>query len=120
MVVTIDGLDAEIAYPTLAELLRRLNDSLRKGHTDPEDWSTKATAIVDDLPAQELRYLAGDLMRLRDEYPDESEQRRLVTGMGWTPGQQRLTHDDSMTCLDVIEHLVYMRQQREKTERASR
>ncbi len=111
MVVTIDGLDAEIAFPTLAALLRRLNDSLRKGHTDPDDWSTKATAIVNKLPAQELRYLAGDLMRLREEYPDEPEQRRLVTGMGWTPAQQEATHDDAMTCLDVIEHLAYVRQQ---------
>jgi hypothetical protein len=55
VVVTLDGLDAEIAFPTLAALLRRLNDSIRKGHTDPGDWSTKATTIIDDLPVQQLR-----------------------------------------------------------------
>jgi hypothetical protein len=53
-------------------------------------------------------------MRLREQYPDELEQRRLVTGMGWTAAHQAASHDDAMTCLDVIEHLVYMRQQRGK------
>jgi hypothetical protein len=114
MVLTIDGLDAEIVYPTLAGLLGRLRDTIRKGHANPDDWATRATTIIDALPAQELGHLAGDLMHLREQYPAESEQRRLVTGLGWTPALQRATHDDAVTCVDVIEHLVYARLLREK------
>ncbi len=112
MVVTLDGLDAEIAYPMLAVVVRRLSDHVRKTRCDAEDWPDKARGVIEAMNQKGFTDLINDLVQLREQYPQVHEQARLVTGMGWRPSQQTASGDQAETCLEVIELLVHRRQER--------
>jgi hypothetical protein len=103
----LDDPTAQLVYPTLTTVVRRLSDSRQQLKTYKE-WLDDVTTVVNALSLPEFEYLSDDFARLVEVYSADTPRFRdayrfrVVVSMGWSDGKHQATRHSVRTCLEVI------------------